>query len=124
MIALGCGCGDRGGSQLAAVTETFPDDLAEALPRARTHTVEPLQEWKDDHRSPLGLQGSGVWVRLARHDFGLADGSTHSLWEVSDGWWDYGEDADAGATTTVSLSADRARPTGARPGTPTADLHR
>ncbi|MEU3862315.1 hypothetical protein AB0F03_34095 [Streptomyces sp. NPDC028722] len=73
----------------------------------RTHTTE--DEWTDDHRSPLGPQGSGVWVRLARHDLGLADGSTRSLWEVSDGWWDYGADADAGETTTVSLSAGRAR---------------
>ncbi|MEU8473436.1 hypothetical protein AB0F30_37220, partial [Streptomyces sp. NPDC029006] len=94
---------------LAAVTEAVPGDLAEALPRARTHTTEALDEWTDDHRSPLGPQGSGVWVRLARHDFGLADGSTRSLWEVSDGWWDYGADADADETTTVSLSAGRAR---------------
>ncbi|MEU6587626.1 hypothetical protein ABZ923_00005 [Streptomyces sp. NPDC046881] len=86
---------------LADATETVPDDLAEALPRARTHTTVALDEWTDDHRSPFGPQGSGVWVRLTRHDFGLADGSTRSLWEVSDGWWDYGADADAGETTTL-----------------------
>ncbi|KOV96521.1 hypothetical protein ADL02_08390 [Streptomyces sp. NRRL WC-3723] len=39
---------------LAAVTEAVPGDLAEALPRAHTHTIEPLDEWKDDHRSPFG----------------------------------------------------------------------
>ncbi|MET7434516.1 hypothetical protein ABZT16_37085 [Streptomyces flaveolus] len=94
---------------LAAVTEAVPDDLAEALGRARTHTIAPLDEWKDDHRSPFGPQGSGVWVRLARHDFRLGDGSTCSLWEVGDGWWDYGADADAGETTTAYLSAAGAR---------------
>lgn len=94
---------------LDAAAETVPDDLAEALPRARTHTTEPLDEWKDDHHSPFGPQGSGVWVRLARHDFGLADGPTRSLWEVNDGWWDYGADADAGEKTSVFLSAPSAR---------------
>ncbi|MFE5407042.1 hypothetical protein ACFQ9Z_38380 [Streptomyces sp. NPDC056580] len=94
---------------LAQGTETVPEDVAEALPRARQHTIEPLAEWKDVHRRPFGPQGNGAWVRLARHGFHLADGSTHSLWAVSDGRWAYGADADAGETTTAFLSAPAAR---------------
>ncbi|KMS83423.1 hypothetical protein ACZ91_53225 [Streptomyces regensis] len=50
---------------LAAVTETVPDGLVEAFPRARTLTMEPVDEWKDGHRSSFGRQGGEVWVRLA-----------------------------------------------------------
>lgn len=108
----------------AAVTETLHDDLAEALPRARTHSIEPVDEWKDGHRSAFGPRGSGVCIRLARHGFHLSDGATYSLWEVGDGWWDYGADADAGETTTAYLFASRAGLPGVRPGKRTACPHR
>jgi hypothetical protein len=94
---------------LANAAEPVPEALTAELGRARTHTTEQLKKWSDDHRSPFGPQGWGVWVELARHDFTLGDGTTKSLWAVADGWWDFGEDGDGGDTVETYLSDPAAR---------------
>ncbi|MEV0649944.1 hypothetical protein AB0I28_32275 [Phytomonospora sp. NPDC050363] len=88
------------GRHAAGVAERAKADPARYR-MARTHTETTVSKVQSRYRNEA--------VELLRHDYAFADGSTATLWEVVEVWWEPMEDAGADHFAFINESAARER---------------